>query len=190
MEKQNLLTKQEELEEEKKRIQDVERQNANIEKLATLTKKKVELDKLATKIEENQQALKNHHEAKRLDAIWKALNTAKLNVDTNEKSIAELLKELQIKESIETLTQEDINGRVEELSLKISILKDLDSDQQDHKKFFESLPGLEEMDNSAKKRMNFILNNIKIGLVRLHNILLLTASPVSYVVVKPIQVRP
>lgn len=154
LEKQNadLLAKQEELKEEKNRIEDVERQNANINKLANLVKGKDTLDKLAPTIEENQQALKNHHEAKRLDAIWKAFNTAKSNVDKNEESITELLKESQIKESIESLTQEYIRGRVEELGLKISILKDLASDQQQHKTLLGSLSGLEKVFKSAKTR--------------------------------------
>ena len=154
LEKQNaeILAKQKELDEEKKRIEDVERQNLNINKLADLAKEKETLDKLAPTIEEHQQALKNHHEAKRLDAIWKALDTAKSNIDANEESITELLKESQIKESIESLTQEDITERVEELSLKISILKDLDSDHQQHKKLLDSLSGLEEVFKSAKER--------------------------------------
>jgi len=150
--KADLLAKQEELEEEKHRIGDVERQNANIEKLANLVKGKEALNKLALTIEENQQALKNHHEAKRLDAIWKALDTAKSNVDTNEESITELLKESQIKESTENLTQEYIKHRVEKLGLKISILKELASDQKQHKKLLSSLSGLEKVFKLAKER--------------------------------------
>lgn len=147
-----LLAKQEELEEDKNRIQDVERRNANIKKLANLKKEKETLDKLAPSIEENQQALKNHHEAKRLDAIWKALDKAKSNVNANEESITELLNESQIEASIEDLTQEYCTERVDELALKISILRDLDSDQQEHKKLHGSLSGLEEEFKSAKER--------------------------------------
>ena len=147
-----LLAKQEELEEDKNRIQDVERRNANIKKLANLKKEKETLDKLAPSIEENQQALKNHHEAKRLDAIWKALDKAKSNVNANEESITELLNESQIEASIEDLTQEYCTERVDELALKISILRDLDSDQQEHTKLHGSLSGLEEEFKSAKER--------------------------------------
>lgn len=154
LEKQNaeILAKQKELDEEEKRILDVERQNANIKKLANLKKEKETLDKLAPTIEEHQQALKNHHEAKRLDAIWKALDQAKSNVNANEESITELLKESQIKESIEDLTQKYTTERVDELALKISVLRDLDSDQQQHTKLLGSLSGLEEEFKSAKER--------------------------------------
>lgn len=147
-----LLAKQEELDEDKNRIQDVERRNANIKKLAILKKEKETLDKLAPSIEENQQALKNHHEAKRLDAIWKALDKAKSNVNANEKSITKLLNESQIEASIEDLTQEYCTERVDELAPKISILRDLDSDQQEHTKLHGSLSGLEEEFKSAKER--------------------------------------
>lgn len=150
--KAELLAKQNELDEEKNRIQDVERQNANIEKLANLRKEKENLDKLAPSIVENQQALKNHHEAKTLDAIWKALDKAKSNFNANEESITELLKESQIKASIEDLTQEYTTERVDELDLKISALRDLDSDQQQHTKLLGSLSGLEEEFKSAKER--------------------------------------
>ena len=154
LEKENaeLLAKQEELEEEKNRIQDVERQNANIKKLANLKREKETLDKLAPSIEENQQALKNHHEAKRLDAIWKALDKAKSNVNANEKSITKLLNESQIEASIEDLTQEYCTEWVDELASKISVLRDLDSDQQEHIKLLGSLSGLEEEFKSAKER--------------------------------------
>ena len=154
LEKENaeLLAKQEELEEEKNRIQDVERQNANIKKLANLKKEKETLDKLAPSIEENQQSLKNHHEAKRLDAIWKALDKAKSNVNTNEESITKLLNESQIEASIEDLTQEYCTEWVDELASKISVLRDLDSDQQEHIKLLGSLSGLEEEFKSAKER--------------------------------------
>ena len=154
LEKENaeLLAKQEELEEEKNRIQDVERQNANIKKLANLKREKETLDKLAPSIEENQQALKNHHEAKRLDAIWKALDKAKSNVNTNEESITKLLNESQIEASIEDLTQEYCTEWVDELASKISVLRDLDSDQQEHIKLLGSLSGLEEEFKSAKER--------------------------------------
>jgi len=147
-----LLAKQEELEEEKNRIQDVERRNANIEKLANLNKEKEILDTLAPSIEEHQQALKNHHEAKRLDGIWKALDKAKSNVNANEESITELLNESQIEASIEDLTQEYCTERVDELALKISILRDLDSDRQEHTRLHGSLSGLEEEFKSAKER--------------------------------------
>ena len=154
LEKENaeLLAKQEELEEEKNRIQDVERQNANIKKLANLKREKETLDKLAPSIEENQQALKNHHEAKRLDAIWKALDKAKSNVNANEESITKLLNESQIEASIEDLTQEYCTEWVDELASKISVLRDLDSDQQKHIKLLGSLSGLEEEFKSAKER--------------------------------------
>ena len=154
LEKENaeLLAKQEELEEEKNRIQDVERQNANIKKLANLKREKETLDKLAPSIEENQQALKNHHEAKRLDAIWKALDKAKSNVNTNEESITKLLNESQIEASIEDLTQEYCTEWVDELASKISVLRDLDSDQQEHINLLGSLSGLEEEFKSAKER--------------------------------------
>ncbi len=154
LEKENteLLAKQEELEEEKNRIQDVERQNANIKKLANLKREKETLDKLAPSIEENQQALKNHHEAKRLDAIWRALDKAKSNVNANEESITKLLNESQIEASIEDLTQEYCTEWVDELASKISVLTDLDSDQQKHIKLLGSLSGLEEEFKSAKER--------------------------------------
>ena len=154
LEKENaeLLAKEEELEEEKNRIQDVERQNTNIKKLANLKREKETLDKLAPSIEENQQALKNHHEAKRLDAIWKALDKAKSNVNANEERITKLLNESQIEASIEDLTQEYCTEWVDELASKISVLRDLDSNQQEHIKLLGSLSGLEEEFKSAKER--------------------------------------
>ena len=147
-----LLAKQEELEEEKNRIQDLERRNANIKKLANLNKEKETLDTLAPSIEENQQALKNHHEAKRLDAIWKALDKAKSNVNANEESITELLNESQIEASIEDLSQEYCTERIDELAPKISILRDLDSDKREHTKLLGSLSELAEEFKLAKER--------------------------------------
>lgn len=147
-----LLAKQEELDEDKNRIQDLERRNANIKKLANLNKEKEILDTLAPSIEENQQALKNHHEAKRLDAIWKALDKAKSNVNANEESITELLNESQIEASIEDLTQDYCTERIDELAPKISVLRDLDSDQKEHTKLLGSLSELEEEFKLAKER--------------------------------------
>jgi len=147
----DIMVKKEELSKEESRISSIKLQNENINQRKILLQNKKTLKEMSSIIEKHELALKNHHEAKTLDAILDALDKAKSKVQQNKEMIALTIEESEFNEPIEGLSQEDIAQRIEELSSKIPQLISLDKDEKQLKRSVESIVGLEETLRTAKE---------------------------------------
>lgn len=153
----DLLTKEHDLAEEKKRIETTERQNSNILKRANLLQTRNELDEKVSTIETKQQALKNHHDAKLLNTLMDAVENAKLKVQDNKEQIAQKFNESQFDEAVKAMTESELSQRIEELSDSISALNNLIEHEKQYIKITDSLPGLELYLKSANERCGELL---------------------------------